>query len=119
MNMKYFAVAALAAVVQSVDVAQAPLSFAQIKSQPVSQVKANLSGNYFTQVLQEKTHVCAYTAKMNKDTTQPEFSTLYEEVSDSDPWTDTAFPADENALIWADAGEEWDTASDVDVWKRI
>ena len=56
---------------------------------------------------------------MNKDTTQPKFSTLYDELSESDSWTDTAFPADENALIWADAGEEWDTASDVDVWKRI
>ena len=120
MNMKYFAVAALAAVVQSVDVTQAqPLGFGQIKSQTASQVKANLNENYFTQLLQQKTHVCAHTAIMNKDTTQPKFSTLYDELSESDPWTDTAFPADENALIWADAGEEWDTASDVDVWKRI
>ena len=63
--MKYFAVAALMAVIKGLDVApaQAP-GLAQIKSHPVSQVRANLQQNFFTQLLKEKAkiHVCDWTA---------------------------------------------------------
>ena len=40
-------------------------------------------------------------------------------VSASNPWVDTSFPADKTSLVWADAAETWDSAADVEVWKRI
>ena len=56
---------------------------------------------------------------MNKDPSQPDFYNLIAELSATDPWTDTKFTADVNALVWADAGEYWDGANYTEKWVRI
>ena len=83
----------------------------EMKSAPVTQVSANL--NYFTQVLQDKLHVCDFTAKRNKDPDQATMETLKDTISAYSPFVDTAFPANETSLIWTDVGESWDAAGDV------
>ena len=48
--MKYFAIAALMAIVQGVDIAQTPtLGLAQIKSKAATKVQANLNNSFITQ----------------------------------------------------------------------
>ena len=59
----------------------------------------------------DKIHTCQFTAEMNKDPTQPNFYNLLAELTATDPWTDTKFTADENALVWEDAQESWRGAS--------
>ena len=75
--MKYFTAAALMGVIQGVDIEliQTP-KLAQIKKQPVSQVKAHLNKNYFAQLMEEKKHVCDYTATRNKDPNQQTFASV-------------------------------------------
>ena len=63
--------------------------------------------------------MCDYTAKRNKDTSLPTLESLQGTVSAASPWVDASFPADETSLVWADAGETWDTADEVTEWKRI
>ena len=47
---------------------------------------------------------------MNKDPTQPNFSTLYDQVSASSPWIDPWFPANKSSMVWPDVGEQWKTS---------
>ena len=44
--------------------------------------------------------MCDYTARRNKDPYQPSFSTLYDQLSPSNPWTDPWFPPNDSSLVW-------------------
>ena len=63
--------------------------------------------------------MCDFTAKRNKDPDQATLATLMETVTEATPFVDSAFPADETSLLWAEVGETWSTAGEVEVWKRI
>ena len=47
---------------------------------------------------------------MNKDPDQPDFDTLYDQLSASNPWKDPWFRPNDSSIVWADAGESWDVA---------
>ena len=89
--MKYFTVAALAAVAQA----------AQITA------------------LNEdaKVHTCAFTSNLNKAKDE-DFATILAKHSAADPYTDASFTANESTLFWADAGEDWNKNVWVDGWGR-